>query len=399
MTNHDPEKIMQKQIQSFIKDLKSNKKLSSFDEASTKQAVVLRMLSFLGWDIFNVEEVCPDYVVNSSQVSYALRTGDKSKIFVEVKRSGEKLDNHQKKFVENASGEGADIAVLTNGIIWWFYLTASKGDWRQKWFYSADFHTQEADAIVPQLVDLLDMNKVSKGQALKAAKKLFRDKKQKMAADFLPKAWNQIISQSNKIFIELLSLQTEKLCGYKVDIKSIETFLGQHIEDWLITDIPNTVKAPPSTSLDPEILDSKDKPASKTSELFDSDDKPTSTKFEETPVIEKERKVESYTDKSIKSFTFIGHSHIVRAWDEVLPILCEYLASAHEKDFEKVLWISDNQKPYFSRYSDQLRMPEKIQETDIYVETRMNPDEVAKTALKLIEAFGYSQDDLSIDAR
>jgi hypothetical protein len=29
----------------------------------------------------------------------------------------------------------------------------------------------------------------------------------------------------------------------------------------------------------------------------------------------------------------------------------------------------------------------------------MNPDEVAKTALKLIEAFGYDQDDLSIDAR
>ena len=390
---------MQKQIQSFIKDLKSNKKLSSFDEASTKQAVVLRMLSFLGWDIFNVEEVCPDYVVNSSQVSYALRTGDKSKIFVEVKRIGEKLDNHQKKFVESASSGGADIAVLTNGIIWWFYLAASKGSWRQKWFYSADFHTQEADTIVPQLVDLLNMNKVSKGQALKNAKKLFRDKKQKMAADFLPKAWNQIISQSNKIFIELLSLQTEKLCGYKVDIKSIETFMGQHVKEWLITDIPNTVTAPPSTNLDPEISDSKDKPVSKTSELFDSDDKPASTRSEDTPIIEKERKVESYADKSIKSFTFIGHSHIVRAWDEVLPILCEYLASAHEKDFEKVLWISDNQKPYFSRYSDQLRMPEKIQETDIYVETRMNPDEVAKTALKLIEAFGYSQDDLSIDAR
>jgi hypothetical protein len=29
----------------------------------------------------------------------------------------------------------------------------------------------------------------------------------------------------------------------------------------------------------------------------------------------------------------------------------------------------------------------------------MNPDEVAKTAHKLIETFGYSQDDLSIDAR
>jgi hypothetical protein len=376
---------MQKQIESFIKDLKSNQKLSAFDEASTKQAVVLRMLSFLGWDIFNVDEVCPNYAANSSHVSYALRIGDTNKIFVEVKKISENLDNHQKKFVEIASAESADIAVLTNGVTWWFYLTSSNGGWQQKWFYSADFFAQEPDTFVPQLVDLLTMNKVSKGQALKTAKNLFRDKKQKMAADFLPKAWNQIISQPNKIFIELLSLQTEKLCGYKVDIKSIETFLGRHLDEWVITDIPSTVTAPPSTSLGSEIFESEDKPAAKTSENI--------------PKNENTRKFESYTDKSIQSFTFIGHSHIVRAWDEVLPILCEYLASTHEKDFEKVLWISDNQKPYFSRYSDQLRIPEKIQTTDIYVETRINPDEVAKTAYKLIEAFGYSQDDLSIDAR
>ncbi len=376
---------MQEKIQSFIKDLKSNKKLSSFDEASTKQAVVMRMLSFLGWDIFNVDEVCPDYAANSSHVSYALRIGDKKKIFVEVKRVSEKLDNHQKKFVEIASAEGADIAVLTNGITWWFYLTSSNGSWKQKWFYSVDLFSQEPKTFVPRLLDLLTMNKVSKGQALKTAKNLFRDKKQKMAADFLPKAWNQIISQPNKIFIELLSLQTEKLCGYKVDIKSIETFMGKHVNEWLITDIPSTVTAPPSTSLESEIIDSDDKLTPKTSK--DNRDN------------EDAKKSESYSDKSIKSFSFIGYTHIVRAWDEVLPILCEYLVSAHEKDFEKVLWISDNQKPYFSRYSDQLRIPEKINETDIYLETKMIPDEVAKTAHKLIEAFGYSQDDLSIDAR
>ncbi len=376
---------MQEKIQSFIKDLKSNKKLSSFDEASTKQAVVMRMLSFLGWDIFNVDEVCPDYAANSSHVSYALQKGDTKKIFVEVKRVSEKLDNHQKKFVEIASAEGADIAVLTNGITWWFYLTSSNGSWKQKWFYSVDLFSQEPKTFVPRLLDLLTMNKVSKGQALKTAKNLFRDKKQKMAADFLPKAWNQIISQPNKIFIELLSLQTEKLCGYKVDIKSIETFMGKHVNEWLITDIPSTVTAPPSTSLESEIIDSDDKLTPKTSK--DNRDN------------EDAKKSESYSDKSIKSFSFIGYTHIVRAWDEVLPILCEYLVSAHEKDFEKVLWISDNQKPYFSRYSDQLRIPEKINETDIYLETKMIPDEVAQTAHKLIEAFGYSPDDLSIDAR
>ncbi len=376
---------MQKQILLFIKELKSNKKLSSFDEASTKQAVVLRMLSFLGWDIFNIDEVCPDYAANSSHVSYALRIGDSKKIFVEVKRISEKLDNHQKKFVETASAEGADIAVLTNGVAWWFYLTSSNGSWKQKWFYSVDLFSQDPDAFFPQLVDLLTKGKVSKGQALKTAKNLFRAKKQKMAADFLPKAWNQIISQPNKIFIELLSLQTEKLCGYKVDIKSIETFMGEHVNEWLISDIPSTVTAPPSTSLE--------------SEIFESEDKFTPTTSKSIRNNENAKKSESYSDKSIKSFSFIGYTHIVRTWEEVLPILCEYLASAHEKDFEKVLWISDNQKPYFSRYSDQLRIPEKIKDTDIYLETKMIPDEVAKTALKLIEAFGYSQDDLSIDAR
>jgi hypothetical protein len=343
------------------------------------------MLSFLGWDIFNIDEVCPDYAANSSHVSYALRIGDSKKIFVEVKRISEKLDNHQKKFVETASAEGADIAVLTNGVAWWFYLTSSNGSWKQKWFYSVDLFSQEPDAFFPQLVDLLTKSKVSKGQALKTAKNLFRAKKQKMAADFLPKAWNQIISQPNKIFIELLSLQTEKLCGYKVDIKSIETFMGEHVNEWLISDIPSTVTAPPSTSLE--------------SEIFESEDKFTPTTSKSIRNNENAKKSESYTDKSIKSFSFIGYSHIVRTWDEVLPILCEYLASTHEKDFEKVLWISDNQKPYFSRYSDQLRIPEKIQETDIYVETKMSPDEVVKTAHKLIEAFGYSQDDLSFDAR
>ena len=52
---------MQKKITAFIDELKANKKLATFDEASTKQAVVLRLLSFLGWDIFNVDEVFPDF--------------------------------------------------------------------------------------------------------------------------------------------------------------------------------------------------------------------------------------------------------------------------------------------------------------------------------------------------
>ena len=82
----------------------------------------------------------------------------------------------------------------------------------------------------------------------------------------------------------------------------------------------------------------------------------------------------------------------------MLTTLCDYFASTNQKDFEKVLWISNDQKARFSRYGDQLRIPEKVKKTDIYVETKLSPDEVVRTSAKLLAEFGYSKDDLEIDA-
>ena len=142
--------MMKKEIESFIKDLKANKKLSSFDEASTKQAVVLRVLSFLGWDIFDVDEVYPNYSTNSHGVSYALRVRNTNKLFIEVKRVHEKLDSHQKRLVNLATREDVGLSILTNGIVWWFYLTSEKCDWQQKWFYSVDLLKQKTRCLRAQ---------------------------------------------------------------------------------------------------------------------------------------------------------------------------------------------------------------------------------------------------------
>jgi hypothetical protein len=376
---------MEKKIISFIDELKSNKKLATFDEASTKQAIVMRLLSFLEWDIFDVEEVYPDYSANSSNVSYALRIKNINKVFIEVKRVHSKLDNYQKSLVNLASREGVNLAVLTNGITWWFYLISANGSWQRKWFYSIDLLKQKPDTFVPNLMDLLTKTKVAKGQSLKAAKSLFQRKRQKLAANFLPEAWNQIISQPNKIFVELLSEHTEKLCRYKVDTKSIQKFLDKHMDKWLLKNAPRTGAAPPSATMATDILDLED---DKTPVKPDVSDKiePVDTK-------------QSFADLSIRSFRFNGNNYPVHAWDEVLKTLCEYFATTQSKDFEKVLWITDAQKACFSRYSDQLRIPEKIKQTDIFVETKMTPDEIVKTAKKLLEEFGYDPNELSIDAR
>jgi len=380
---------MEQKIIAFIKELKANKKLAAFDEASTKQAVVLRILSFLGWDIFDVAQVYPNYSANSTPVSYALRIRNTNKVFIEVKRAGAKLDNHQKALIDLSSREGVNLAVLTNGVIWWFYLISATGNWQRKWFYSIDLIKQKPDTFVPHLMNLLTKTKVSKGQSLKAAKSLYQKKRQKLAANFLPEAWNLIISEPNKIFVELLSDQTEKLCRYKVDGKSIQQFLDKHMDQWRLKTVARTGPAPPSATMATDILDLSDNLASVIPKP-----KPTSESSpEETP----RANGKPYADTSIRSVHFNGVKYPVRAWDEVLTTLCEFFVGTHAGDFEKVLWIADDQKACFTRNWDQLRIPEKIKGTDIYVETKMTPDEVVKITAKLLEEFGYDSTTLSFD--
>jgi len=412
---------MKKEIVSFIKDLKSNKKLDTFDEASTKQAVVLRLFSFLGWDIFNVEEVYPDYSVNSYSVTYALRVKNASKIFIEVKRVQEKLDNFQKPLLNFASRENVDISILTNGVLWWFYLPKSTGNSQEKWFYSVDLLKQKEDTFVPQLIDLLSKNKVVKGQALKAAKVLNQNKNQKIASNVIPEAWNKIISQPNMIFVELLRESTEKISGCRVEAKLVERFLEKHLDKLLVTNRPTTTSAPPpkvievsKTSLNASDVSAPRLNASDVSaprlnasdvsapRLNASDVSAPRLNASDVSAPKRKKtleKPESYIDKEIKSYTFNGKTNPVRYWEDLLTGLCDYFAAIHSKDFEKVLWISGEDKTYFSRYSDQLRIPEKIKGSDIYVETKLRPDEIVKTSRSLLSEFGYDATDLSITTK
>ena len=392
---------MKKEIETFIKDLKSNKKLDTFDEASTKQAVVLRLFSFLGWDIFNVDEVYPDFSVNSHSVTYALRAKNANKIFIEVKRVQEKLDNYQKPLLNFAASENVDISILTNGVLWWFYLPRSAGNSQEKWFYSVDLLKQKEDSIVPQLIDLLSKNKVVKGQALKAAKVLNQNKNQKIASNVIPEAWNKIISQPNMIFVELLRESTEKISGCRVEAKLVERFLEKHLDKLLVTNRPTTTSAPPPKVIEVSktSLNASDVSAPKLNASDVSAPKPNVSDVSAPKPQKTLNKPESYIDKEIKSYTFNGKTNPVRYWEDLLTGLCDYFAAIHSKDFEKVLWISGEDKTYFSRYSDQLRIPEKIKGTDIYVETKLGPDEIVKTSRSLLREFGYEVTELSITAK
>ena len=63
---------MNRELFQLIEDFKRDRRLQSFDEAATKQAVVLKILKVLGWDPFNIDGVYPEYSVGGGKVDYAL---------------------------------------------------------------------------------------------------------------------------------------------------------------------------------------------------------------------------------------------------------------------------------------------------------------------------------------
>ena len=255
-----------------------------------------------------------------------------------------------------AAREAFELCVHTDGPRWWFYLPSAKGGLSQKRCHVIDLIEQKPEEAAADLMALLSRESVAGGGHLEAATAAHQSQKRKMAAEFLPEAWNKVMSEPNKILVEILSDATEKLCGCKADPGVVEGFIRQHVAQWLLS----------YTARDREPLQRRED-ATPLADPPAHPDKSSDIKG---------KKPEFFADKSINSFSFQGNTFPVKSWEQMLTTLCNHFAATHSQQFEKVLWMYDGQQPCFSRYSDQLRIPEKVRKTNIYVETKLAPEEI-----------------------
>ena len=139
----------------LIARIAGDQRVLALDEATTKNGVILPILNELGWNPFNIDEVQPEYTVSAKRVDYALRINNLNKVFIEVKKIGTDLEQHQKQLLDYSFQEGVRLAILTNGIAWWFYLPLLEGNWEQRKFYTIDIYDQEANEIAVKFEDFL----------------------------------------------------------------------------------------------------------------------------------------------------------------------------------------------------------------------------------------------------
>ena len=100
------------------------------DEAKTKQFLILPLIRALGYNDANPAEVVPEFVVDydtsaSWKIDYALMSNGEPLVVIECKRLSNQLEanevNQLGRYFPNARRAGAQIAILTNGVIYKFF--------------------------------------------------------------------------------------------------------------------------------------------------------------------------------------------------------------------------------------------------------------------------------------
>lgn len=120
------------QLEDFIQNLRSlaNRieriKNSIHTEEATKTSLIMPLIQALGYDVFNPEELVPEYIADvgikkGEKIDYAIMQSGEPVILIEAKSVNEKLHKHDSQLFRYFGTTKAKFAILTNGIEYKFF--------------------------------------------------------------------------------------------------------------------------------------------------------------------------------------------------------------------------------------------------------------------------------------
>ena len=367
---------MNDRLAAEIERVHSDKSIRTLDEANVKQGVILPILNALGWNPFNTNEVRPEYPVPGGNVDYALRLDAKNKVFLEAKRPSEDISKHQVQLLNYSFADGVPLAILTNGLDWWFYLPLRVGSWEERRFCNIDLRDGDISPKVELLTRYLSKVHIGSGEAITSAEMHldivlgFREVEQA-----LPRAWEQLITGPDDILVELLDEKVEALCGQRAGQDRVTRFLADlpwHASESLVSHIQSKPSLPKrqTPAVRHKII------ASFTGDRYTWEHR-------------------NYTFKKIASFTFKGEPCACRSWPGMLVALVEMIYQRHPEEFHQVIESSNH---YFGRSQEGMANPNPVGNSGYYVGVGYNTNTIYNQRCRdLLRKFGYTQQDLVIE--
>ncbi len=354
-----------KKLIEFIKKIQSDDRFGTFDEAAIKQGIVLKILSLLDWDPFDVDEVLPEYEVQGGKIDFCLKKEKTPKVFILVRKNGSDLSSHQDRVLSLCVQGKVPIGILTSGMSWWFFLPLVQGSAEEKKFLTIEIGTQKAEEASETFDNFLTKENVISGEAEKAAEDIYTARQRDFfIKETLPKAWAQIMSDPKKWLADILGSVTEEMCGYHPDREVIEEFISSKFTEKV--DLESVIQPKPAAQ-----------PQQAKSAVRGDD----------------------YTGKTILSFTLKGTRHEVKSWKAMFLKFCELVLPKHKDDLDVLFTLSKPGREYFSKNPYQLLTCEKIAGTGMYVDVNLTAREVVELSQKMLHLLGYEDNALSLEVK
>jgi hypothetical protein len=353
----------------FLKELQTDKRFRDFEEASIKQGIILRILSLLGWDPFDLNEIQPEYSVKKQKIDFALKHNKSLEVFIIVKKGLDNFKTHIENLLGAAEDSNVKMAIYTNGLSWWFFLPSTDGSIDDKRFWAIDTGKDKVEVIAKRLQEFLSKENVTSGHAAKTAEDIINKRREvALINEYLPKAWEKVINEPEVYLVDVISEVTKGLCGYKPKRDKVLEF----------------VKAEGKIG----------KVRSKKSEEFEIEDLEDLTEIDEPKSVSNGN---GYKGKSIKSFIFKGNERKVNSWQELPWELCNSLLKTHKDSFESVLYITLKGRDFFSKNPHQFIINKDIPGTGIYINTDFPEVIAVDLCNEILHSFSYKESDLILN--
>lgn len=398
-------------------------------EEDTKIAVIQPFINkVLGYNTANLNEVKSEVNTDygSFKIDYAIFKDGAPIILIECKKCADILDkkylNQLKTYYPGIKGAKSKFGILTNGIQYQFYtdiqdenildskpffefnlLNINDSDIKILSYFNKSEDINNARQIAEELKKRKDLRNKIEELLEDPPKDFVKFMAKQVGVSFVGES---VVKEYTSLIIDVIDEYISDKTNKNLNPTNIE-LEGYYIVKTLLKDIECSGKISFKKTDNSIIIlykDSNEKPICnlylndiiKYIGLFQKD-------VEKKIVINEIDDIYKYSDKIIpkitssgpKIFEFDGKKYEVKFWKDMLPKVCAIMASRHTDRLENILTIKGDKHTYFSRNPDELKSPELIEGTDIYVRTDFHKDMLLHVSKRVLSLFGYPENIIS----
>ncbi len=398
-------------------------------EEDTKIAVIQPFINkVLGYNTANLNEVKSEVNTDygSFKIDYAIFKDGAPIILIECKKCADILDkkylNQLKTYYPGIKGAKSKFGILTNGIQYQFYtdiqdenildskpffefnlLNINDSDIKILSYFNKSEDINNARQIAEELKKRKDLRNKIEELLEDPPKDFVKFMAKQVGVSFVGES---VVKEYTSLIIDVIDEYISDKTNKNLNPTNIE-LEGYYIVKTLLKDIECSGKISFKKTDNSIIIlykDSNEKPICnlylndiiKYIGLFQKD-------VEKKIVINEIDDIYKYSDKIIpkitssgpKIFEFDGKKYEVKFWKDMLPKVCAIMASRHTDRLENILTIKGDKHTYFSRNQGELKSPELIEGTDIYVRTDFHKDMLLHVSKRVLSLFGYPENIIS----